>query len=663
MWECVERERVYLLSIPASNEKGRRAVITSLLLPRGAIKILKLCAPAQPRLNLDIFPRDFQEHSTTRNCIAQYVPSSACNVSSVLNPSYLAAIPSYLTCLWILTRTWPTYTRRLAPGVGCRGRTRDSKQMSLLRLSRGAATRTRTKTGATSNGLASFQSALSSPARSCLGVQYRRLSKQTQAQAYLPRRPLGFAGPRESRDAASAPGPRFLSTTPFRRSPILPEASTTPDDWKTKAGPDGPDLNLQYVEVEGVLGKWHPSFLRDACSCPLCVDPSSKQKTFQTSDIPADLEASSVKQNSNGDLAITWTKDVPGFDSNHVSTIPAALFRSHQARGALKKSRYIRSPSPWWKSKITQKFQLIDFEEYMHDDRRLLHALRNLNLYGILLVRGIPDNEHAVEDLTSRIGGVRDTFYGRTWDVKSVPNAKNVAYTQQHLGLHMDLLYMQNPPGFQFLHCLKNASPGGTSMFSDALNAAYNVNESVFNTLATQNIAFEYRNDGQHYYQERPVLEVGSHKVQIKQSDPTARRPEVKNINWSPPFQAPLPFHGKLQGYPLPKVLDALRAFGREVQNPRCVYEYKLNEGECVIFNNRRILHGRTAFDSSQGGRWLKGTYVDDDVLQSRVRVLSDQFVGLDGTEINRGAQFVHPEARMQHKEPALRLNNEEVNS
>jgi len=57
-----------------------------------------------------------------------------------------------------------------------------------------------------------------------------------------------------------------------------------------------------------------------------------------------------------------------------------------------------------------------------------------------LFLRNVPDSEKSVEEIAGRIGTLKDTFYGRTWDVKSKPKAKNIAYTQSFLGLHMDLL-------------------------------------------------------------------------------------------------------------------------------------------------------------------------------------------------------------------------------
>lgn len=68
------------------------------------------------------------------------------------------------------------------------------------------------------------------------------------------------------------------------------------------------------------------------------------------------------------------------------------------------------------------------------------NAMLQLQDYGLVLIDGVPELETSVERIGERIGPLRDTFYGRTWDVKDKPNAENVAYTSKHLGLHMDLL-------------------------------------------------------------------------------------------------------------------------------------------------------------------------------------------------------------------------------
>jgi gamma-butyrobetaine dioxygenase len=42
-----------------------------------------------------------------------------------------------------------------------------------------------------------------------------------------------------------------------------------------------------------------------------------------------------------------------------------------------------------------------------------------------------------------------------------------------------------------------------------------------------------------------------------------------------------------------------------------------------VVFDNRRVLHGRAAFDPATGHRHLQGFYVDRGEFDSRLRVLA----------------------------------------
>lgn len=61
---------------------------------------------------------------------------------------------------------------------------------------------------------------------------------------------------------------------------------------------------------------------------------------------------------------------------------------------------------------------------------------------------------------------------------------------------------------------------------------------------------------------------------------------------------------------------------------------YTLKEGDAVLFDNRRVLHARTAFydrgDGDRAGdvkegepnRWLKGCYLEADRIMDRRRVL-----------------------------------------
>ena len=58
-------------------------------------------------------------------------------------------------------------------------------------------------------------------------------------------------------------------------------------------------------------------------------------------------------------------------------------------------------------------------------------------------------------------------------------------------------------------------------------------------------------------------------------------------------------------------------------RDPRYLLVRALAAGEMVVFDNRRVLHGREAFDPTSGARFLRGCYVDRGEWDSRIRVLS----------------------------------------
>ena len=85
------------------------------------------------------------------------------------------------------------------------------------------------------------------------------------------------------------------------------------------------------------------------------------------------------------------------------------------------------------------------YEDYMDNQRSLQDLTRRLFQYGIAFISDVPPRPEAVGFIGTRIGALQDTIYGPTWDVRSVPSAKNVANTSDNLGFHMDLLYYKDP--------------------------------------------------------------------------------------------------------------------------------------------------------------------------------------------------------------------------
>ncbi|KAL6302262.1 Clavaminate synthase-like protein [Sparassis latifolia] len=375
-------------------------------------------------------------------------------------------------------------------------------------------------------------------------------------------------------------------------------------------------------------------WLRDSCQCPQCVHPSTRQKLHRTSDVPLDIHptANGVKHTDDG-LHIRW-------GSGHESHYAGEFLERYSSPQRLHTFHADVDPHPWDVKELRSATDLYLSYASIQTSSGLSTAITQLVRYGLLFVTGVPNAESSNEacelrKLAERFGEIRPTFYGETWDVKDVRNSRNIAYTNIDLGLHMDLLYFQHPPRYQILHCLRNRVSGGTSVFVDALHAALTLracNPADFVTLASTPVAFHYINDGHHLHFEHPTIQLAPTPTPMSAStstfsadlDPDVRA--IQYINYSPPFQAPLPSSTPAPFY------SALQRFVELLESPAARYEYTLREGDAVLFDNRRVLHARTAFQDHEAlhgedatSRWLKGCYLEADAVLDRGRVLRQQ--------------------------------------
>jgi gamma-butyrobetaine dioxygenase len=66
----------------------------------------------------------------------------------------------------------------------------------------------------------------------------------------------------------------------------------------------------------------------------------------------------------------------------------------------------------------------------------------------------------------------------------------------------------------------------------------------------------------------------------------------------------------------------AYRRFAELLRDPRYQLTCRLRDGDLVLFDNQRILHGRTAFSSAAHARHLRGCYLTRDSVYSQAALL-----------------------------------------
>lgn len=242
-------------------------------------------------------------------------------------------------------------------------------------------------------------------------------------------------------------------------------------------------------------------------------------------------------------------------------------------------------------------------------DSALLSWLRDTQAYGLSIVDGLADSVDAGTHIAKKVGFLRETNFGIEFEVKSKPKPNNLAYTSIALPLHTDLTNQELPPGYQFLHCLANDADGGGSIFCDGFAVAEDLRRAdvaTFDLLVNTQIPFRFYDDD---------YDIRARKAVINLDD----QGRVNEICFNPHLASTLDLAPEL-------MLAYYRAYQTFMKMTKCS-DYKvsimLTGGEMVVFDNRRVLHGRDAFDPQSGARYLQGCYVDRGEFESRLRVLA----------------------------------------
>jgi gamma-butyrobetaine dioxygenase len=225
-----------------------------------------------------------------------------------------------------------------------------------------------------------------------------------------------------------------------------------------------------------------------------------------------------------------------------------------------------------------------------------------------VIFEGVPTAPGTVLKVASMFGFTRETNFGALFDVRSTPDATDLAYTSVSLDPHTDNPYRAPVPGIQLLHCLVNETSGGLSTLVDGFAVAEALragHPQAFEVLTRTPVRFRYVDADTELTASAPPIEL----------DVTGA---LKSVHFSPRLDlVPLFSAERLEAY-----FRARRLFDHRLRAPDFQIRFLLKSGDLVMFDNCRLLHGRTGFDPGEGLRHLQGCYIDADGPRSLYRVL-----------------------------------------
>lgn len=334
------------------------------------------------------------------------------------------------------------------------------------------------------------------------------------------------------------------------------------------------------------------------------VDPATREGLFDPAELTDDIAIESATVDDGGALRIRWALD--GADATYH---PGWL--RHVAQGRHHPGSWIPSMSPWTSSTMSD-LPTHDGSRVLGDGETFAAWLNDMLRFGVSRLRGCPVDADFNVSLAARIGAVRDTNFGAHWDVKADVSlagdalTNSTANTNRRLGPHTDLPTRETPPGFQFLHCIANEAGGGFSTMADGaavVEALRAEHPEHYEALTTLRWVFFNRGPGIDHRWSAPMIDLGVEGAPLT-------------------LRAFYPVRGfpDMEPDDMPRAYAAMACFSRLADSDRFKLASAFVPGDVVGFDNRRILHGRDAFESG-GHRHLRGFYIDHDDVRSTVRV------------------------------------------
>jgi [2-(trimethylamino)ethyl]phosphonate dioxygenase len=368
---------------------------------------------------------------------------------------------------------------------------------------------------------------------------------------------------------------------------------------------DGAIVELGWND--GTIARFHALWLRDNALDDKTRSAANGQRLVTILDLPPETSVKAVQLTAEGDLSLSF------FPEQKTVAFPAEWLRA-RIYDRTRESRQGWTPPEItrWQGGDLQVLPSASFATVVGDRHALGRWLEQVRRYGFAVMTDIPEGSGGLCRVVELFGHVRETNYGRWFDVRAEVNPSNLAYTNLGLQAHTDNPYRDPVPTLQLLACLENSVEGGESTVVDGFAIAGELqreNVEWFRLLSTHPARFEYAGSaGVRLKAKRPMIELA----------PDGELIAIRFNNRSTAPLVDVPFAD------VPEYYRAYRHFAELIEDPRFDITFKLSPGELFIVDNTRVLHARKAFSGS-GSRWLQGCYADKDGLLSTLQAIHDE--------------------------------------
>jgi len=352
----------------------------------------------------------------------------------------------------------------------------------------------------------------------------------------------------------------------------------------------------------GARLRFHAIWLRDNAWDAGTRSPGNGQRLITIADIPSQIRISAAAVEDNA-LSLTFAPEGKSI------AYDVAWLQAHsydQERPC--KAGWTGPELELWDAGLAH-IPEGNFAAVSSDRGQLKTWLYGVRRFGFGKLTGGPVESGALLKVAGLFGYVRETNYGKWFEVRTEVNPSNLAYTGLGLQAHTDNPYRDPVPTLQILYCLENSAKGGENMVVDGFHAVTRLraeNPKGFELLAKYCARFEYAgSEGICLRARRPMIELA----------PDGELIGIRFNNRSAAALTDVPFD-EMEAY-----YAAYRRLGEIIDDPAMEVSFKLSPGESFIVDNTRVLHARKGY-SGAGSRWLQGCYADKDGLLSTLAAM-----------------------------------------
>jgi trimethyllysine dioxygenase len=355
---------------------------------------------------------------------------------------------------------------------------------------------------------------------------------------------------------------------------------------------------LSVVWNDGSSSSFPWLWIRDHSESEDDLHPDSKQRQIDVFSKTLDNSINkAILDQNNKNIVVKWADQSD-------SCISFDLLQS-MAKVSSPSAQAINNSTYWNSASEIKIFPEIPFGEFM-DDGGLKKWLNHIQRNGFVLVTETPASQDTTKAIMERMAYVRNSIFGgfSVWD-NMLENPDDTAFTSLAIEPHTDGTYVHDAPGLQTLHCLKKDSIGGENQLVDGLAIAEKMRieyPEFFKILCKINVPGRYIKTDTYLEAKRPLFRVNDEG-------------KVVQVSFNNHDRAPF----RLDNDSMGKFYEAYKVFHNLANNKKRQFEFMLEPGKVLTFDNWRMLHARS---SLTGYRQLCGGYHNREDFESKLRLI-----------------------------------------